>query len=220
MSASRPILKKKYMRRHYFFLRWFRSQSHYDAFDTIVNFFVSFFLECYYSSLFALSSSLCVLCVESLITCFKCVNYVWGHEEFCLCFAEILMCCIVAWRSETDVDALEATKEERRAEEALHAASLTIPRRFLYLLLGQVINCTVLVIVWFDEFLVLFCASAPLIMHGQSLWKDIGTFWAPRFVFVTRTGLFSSLYLSSLQVVVIIHTCVLFLPAFLVWNWL
>ncbi|KAG0618856.1 hypothetical protein M758_4G095800 [Ceratodon purpureus] len=30
---------------------------------------------------------------------------------------------------ETDVDALEATKEERRAEEALHASSLTIPRR-------------------------------------------------------------------------------------------
>jgi hypothetical protein len=115
-----------------FFLRWFRSQSHYDAFDTIVNFFVSFYLECFYSSLFALSSSLCVLCVESLITCFKFVNYVWGHEEFCLCFAEILMCCSVAWRSETDVDALEATKEERRAEEALHAASLTIPRRFLY----------------------------------------------------------------------------------------
>lgn len=82
---------------------------------------------------------------------------------------------------------------------------------FYILPFGQVINCVVSVIVWFDEFLVLFCASAPLIMHGESLWKDIGTFWAPRSVFVTRTGLFSSLYLSSLQVVVIIHTCVLFL---------
>lgn len=81
----------------------------------------------------------------------------------------------------------------------------------LYILpFGQVIYCVVLVIVWFDEFLVLFCPSAPLIMHGKSLWKDIGTIWAPRFVFVTRTGLVSSLYLSSLHVVVIVRTYVLF----------
>jgi len=30
---------------------------------------------------------------------------------------------------ETDIDTLEDQKEERRAEEALHQSSLTIPRR-------------------------------------------------------------------------------------------